>query len=308
VTIQAKPSADNMSSGAATLQLASIAIDGTASDNTLTQPGSLGKLKPLDILVTGQASSGSVGPVSGVTVTVTAAVGGESSDAPTVATFSAIATTGDDGTAHVVVFDGMGEYNVDLSPPQDATSGALYGQTLDPVQGSPTYQLPTRVSLHGKVVDATGQPVPSMQVRAQPSAQFACAGVALTFNGTSGADGNFSVLVDPTIGDVAAAYDLQFEPASELEAPTATQTDITVDPGKSSVAVGTVKLPDPSYLHGLVTDASGKPVPMASLSIYAVSPTSAPTCAAGTTPQGALPIATAVSDPSGNVQFSLPRP
>jgi protocatechuate 3,4-dioxygenase beta subunit len=301
---------------AATLTLPGLPISGSAS-NVLAQPSMLGQGVPIDIAITGTSADGTVGAIAGVALDVSARLAGTGG---AVASLDVQATTGSDGHAQVTLLEGMGLYTVSVIPPVTSNSASLFGQTLDPVQTkSTTIQLPQRVALSGSVVDADGKPVAGMQVSASPSASFlwslpdaaqAFASSITLAPATTTATGGFELLVDPSVGQLAASYDLQLEPASETVDPHTTLSNVAVVADSPSMTLKPIHLPEPAFIHGVITDPTGNPVMNANLAIYLIISDETP-CSATNAPAPcavpALQEAHAQSDSSGIVRFSLPR-
>jgi len=91
------------------------------------------------------------------------------------ASYSAEATTGEDGRVSLPVLDGAAfaaSYRVSIVPPASSTMGALYDQPLSIVQPILAKRLPTRLALRGVVQDVEGKPLGDVSVTARPSLRF----------------------------------------------------------------------------------------------------------------------------------------
>jgi len=177
-----------------------------------------------------------------------------------------------------------GEVTVDLIP--SATGNRTYSVTLtpDPSQLFATMTttvdvataggygadivLPLRSQLSGLVLGPDGKPLPSLMV--MPAASTVAAALAATpatvaatpSTATAGADGRFSLRLDPGFWDIGLI------PPADAMLPRLwlSQIDLNQD-----LDEGTIIVPSGAIVHGVVHDPSGAPLPHANVRIYTVS-------------------------------------
>jgi hypothetical protein len=177
-----------------------------------------------------------------------------------------------------------GQVTVDLIP--SATGNRTYSVTLtpDPSQLFATMTttvdvataggygadivLPLRSQLSGLVLGPDGKPLPSLMV--MPAASTVAATLAATpatvaatpSTATAGADGRFSLRLDPGFWDIGLI------PPADAMLPRLwlSQIDLNQD-----LDEGTIIVPSGATVHGVVHDPSGAPLPHANVRIYTVS-------------------------------------
>lgn len=310
---------------APTLTLAG--LDVHAATRTIAQPPNLGSSRDVSILIEGLAGNGEVAPVSGAHVTVTATYDGMPGTASAV--LSKSATTGDDGMALLKLLDGptlAGSYQIQVVPPAGSPLGAVYNlplslDTLDPVR------LPSRVALHGRVLDPAHKPVAGLAVTARPSVRFKWTmpdadslgflGEIPAATGVTGPAGDFVVYVDLSVGTGPTAvwgfYDLALDAPIGVALASYTVADIMIprDPTLENLNLDDTILPDTAYLHGTVTDSGHVRIPGGELRVFQVETDSTVCGEVPFPPPGCVMpaqlLGRAASDDTGALKLALPR-
>jgi hypothetical protein len=276
-------------------------------------------LKPLvfRLPIVGQGPSGALLPVVGARVQAQVVLEDKLLTAGTRAIYTASADTDGEGVAKLSLIpaplpgDGNLKYSVTVSSPsrtpfasvqQDIQVGPREGE-LAPVQ------LALRAQLTGRLLDASGEPVPLAQVVAQPIARTDSTGGPSEAKAvgstppqtTTDQDGRFALRLDS--GD----YDIDFvpqpgtAPRSSLDNQRITSYDVDL---------GDVRLPRLALGKLVVTGPGGAPLAQAKLRIFQ-SPDTSPRF--GFACQPGLPCsrvaklrAEAFTDSKGRAQFLLP--
>jgi hypothetical protein len=294
----------------------------------LTQPANLGNKLVVTIPVVGLAGNGAVAPISGARVIVTGRFNPQFTGAS--AELSVEATTGDDGLAQVTLLDGpalRSTYKVRVIPPAGANVGVVYDAplALGPAMGAQTVasvRLPSRIALRGTLVDQNGQALGNVAVTARPSLRFTW---SLDTNAQSFLaqipaattvtpdTGDFILWVDPFVADIWGHYDVSFEPATGIAAPSWTEPDVEIPriQNLTSQSLGSVTIPDAANVHGQLTDQTGGPVSGGELRIFGVT-TDLGVCSQVAYPPAncSIPaqlLAHGTSDDLGTVRLRLPR-
>jgi len=241
------------------------------------------------------------------------------------AVVSAQATTGDDGLAHVMLLDGPAfatTYKLRVVPPASSSLGVLFDVPFA-LDQTTAVRLPQRIALHGRVLDAAGEPLGDVSVTAQPALRFKWSldGDPLAFldaipaaTSITPATGDFVVWVDPLVADVWGHYDLDFETPTGSISPSWTQSDIEIPRvlGQTTFDLGDVTLPPAAHVHGRITDPGGTVVQGADLRIFQImTDTSLCTQVADPPDQCQIPaqlVGSGTSDDQGWVRLTLPRP
>lgn len=307
-----------------TLHLPGVASDVT--DAELAEPDTIAGTIDVEVTVTTQNGDGSIAAVSGARVLASGSVtpvvgGGPMNPTPTRASLDIETTTDSSGVAHITVLDGFGDYGLAIVPQASSSAGALFGGTLDAGSGTQAVKLPTRIAIHGVVEAADGSPVGGMTITAKPSFRYAISLDAAPASflaqipaptTVSAESGDFAIFVDPAVAGISGLYDLDFEPATGSNVPHWTVSEVSVQHDQTNVSLGNVEIPDPSFLHGRITDPSGQGVVAGELHIYAVSEDESP-CSDAThpPPDCAVPVvqqAHSAAEDDGLVKFTLPRP
>jgi hypothetical protein len=294
----------------------------------LTQPANLGAKLALTIPVVGVAGSGALVPVSGAHVIVTGRF--EPQFSGTSADLTVEDTTGDDGLAHITVLDGTAlraSYKVHVIPPANSNVGTVYNQSLvltnNPgTQTVDAVRLPSRIALRGTLLGTDGNPLGNVAVTAHPSLQFmwsldAAAQQFLAQIPTSPAvtpdTGDFVLWVDPYVADTWGHYDMSFEPATGVAAPSWTYAGIEIPriQNLTTESLGSLVTPDAAYVHGELTDGTGSPVVGGELRIFGVT-TDLSLCGVVAHPPTNCSIPAqllghSTSDDQGVVRLTLPR-
>jgi hypothetical protein len=313
---------------APTLHLGGL-IAATAT-RTVGQPANLGDPAPLELLVKGLSDGGAVVPVPGARVIV---VGSYSAGIGTTAhtDFENDATTGSDGVAHLQILNGSAlapSYVVHVIPPSGSNLASLGVAYATPLADTLTtngseLRLPGRTKISGVVVDREGAPIGNVSITAVPSLRFQWSldPAPLAFLASippattaSSDDGHFVLYVDPLVADTWADYDLTFEPPVSSGEPRWTVADVEIPRlmNDTNLGLGNVAIPDAAFVHGRITDAGGNPVGSGTLSIYQLV-TNLSLCgevahAPATCAIPARLLGHGVSDASGTVELTLPRP
>lgn len=260
---------------APTLHLGNLAV--ASQKVVMTTPVDAGKDKQVDIHVIAQDGSGKTVDVSGARVTV---IANAKLQLGRYVSLDATATTDNSGHAKLDLLDGAlfaQSYELQIVPPSSSTFGAVFGQAVQ--VGAMDVQLPTRVSIRGVVADASGAALSGVSVTARPALNFTwnLTGDAQAFLGeipaaitTTGSSGEFVVWVDPIVAGVFGHYDLSFEPSQSGVIPQWTTTIDMPRDSSTSVALDTIKIPAPAYLHAGLVDRMGNPVEGAELKLYQV--------------------------------------
>jgi hypothetical protein len=272
--------------------------------------------------VVGYDPSGAEVPVVGASVTLVATISDGLGGDTQVATFTATATTGENGIAAVRLIPGTSvgrTYALRINPPAGSPFASVYERALVVGAGSGSVEqirLPPRVPITGRILDEHGEPVEGVAVVAKPALRFTWTldddaqalleGVQPPTQVT-GSDGSFVVFVDPDVAGVPAQYDLDCEPAPGARVPRWTATDVPADSDRE------IRLPAAAHARGRVFDSAAKGVADAEVRVFAV-PTALESCVAGPYRAGgecevpASLVALGRSDRDGWVRLVLPRP
>jgi hypothetical protein len=300
-------------------------IDATrSSQHNIVEPATLGASTTLAVHVAGASRNGMISSVPGATVSVAGVV------TSTLTSFAVTdeQVTDQNGDVALHLLDGAalaGTYRLSITPPASSTLGVMFDQKVTLVPGPVTaaaMQLASRVALRGTIVDNAGKPLGNVAVTARPSLRFlwtldaAPQGFVAAIpaaTAVTSPDGQFVVWVDANVAQIWGDYDLVFEPPATALAPTYVKTEVQVprDGTLDSVTLDATVLPDPAFVHGLITGPDGQPVENAELKLYLVS-TEARLCAEVAHAPSSCPIPAQLqgrdtSDPAGTVRLALPR-
>lgn len=320
VELIARPPGDAV---APTLRVASIDATKSSQKNVMAPPD-LGVPTQLAVHVNGVYRNGSISPVPGATVSVTAVL----TRAPASFVVSDEQVTDEMGNVALRVLDGAdlaGLYRLSVTPPASSSLGVAFEQKVSlaaaPVTAT-TIQLASRVALRGKVVDATDEPVGQVAVTARPSLRFLWtletspqafvaaipAATTVTEN-----DGQFVLWVDPSIAGIWGDYDLVFEAPATSQVPTYLQTAVEIPPDSTidSVTLEDTRLPEAAFVHGRIADPLGDSVEGAELKLFRVT-TPLQLCSELAHAPASCPIPAQLegrntSDSDGMVRLALPR-
>jgi hypothetical protein len=322
VAIVAKPYAGPFSP---TLYLGNV-VPGT--DRQVFQIANLPPPSDVPVTVYGYAGDGSMKPVSGARVIVSATYDPLVTTNNTRATVAVEAITDPNGLATLTLLDDQrfnAGYTLSVVPPASSTFGVVYAEPLDIHAAPQVVQLPNRFALRGVVVDTTGTPISNVSVTARPSLRFTWslddtgqqflaeipAATAVTPD-----DGSFIVWVDPFLADSWASFDLTCEPPMGSPAPSWTRPEIDIETpaagGQKSLSLDNVTIPDASHIHGRIADSSGENVLGGEVRIFQVI-TDLTLCGEVAHPPDSCAIPAQLmghgtSDDAGIARLSLPRP
>lgn len=299
-------------------------ITPTTQTRNIGSPTGLGNRIEVTIPIKGLAGDGQVKPVSGARVIIS----GQQDSAFTGGS-TAIVTqetiTGDDGLAKFALLDGLQlkqSYRLRVVPPASSSLGVVYGAIVS-LDAPQMVQLPSRIGLRGRVLDATGNPLADVSVTARRSLRFLWslapsdqefldeipAATAITPE-----SGDFIVWVDPSLADAWGDYDLSFKTPTGSSSPSWLIPDFEIPriPSQTTVQVDNVVIPDGAYVRAKVVDPAGNPVEGSALRIFLL-PTANTLCGQVThAPDNCSVEATVMgdgeSDMLGIVRLNLPRP
>ena len=246
---------------------------------------SYGDPAPFMLPVAGTDGSGDTRPIAGATVRATTELTGV--DAPVQATYSASATTDEEGKARLMLIPGNAlenrVYQTVIEPPRGAEHSALFGDTIAVGAGDggtlATIQLERRVSVDGRIreLDGTAANLAAVKVHLSPRfldsldppARVAVDNVALP-RVTTSANGRFVLWLDETLAGFPALYDIEFQSSDKLGASlTIRDIDIGRREGEG-FGFGDIDLPDASYARGIVEQADGRLVVDAELHLLEI--------------------------------------
>lgn len=213
---------------------------------------------------------------------------------------------------------GLVSYQVRVRPPSAtgaSSFGAVWGVSRDLASASVVaIELPPRVAISGRVVDASGAPTAGVVVAASPSASFikslpddlrAVIATIGTGDQVTDADGNFTTWVDGTVEGEVATYDLRLVPQAGALLPRSAVNEITVG-ATGEVTLGEVRLPEAAYVRAVVGESGAPealPVPGADVRLFQPA-----VCVDNVCDGNATELAAGVADEAGVVRFVLPRP
>jgi hypothetical protein len=295
-------------------------IDATkSSQRNVLEPATLGTKLDIPVAVNGLDLSGAVSPVVGATVSIT----GVLTKTLTSFTISDEQVTGKDGTVNLHLLNGagiIGSYRISIIPPANSTLGLMFDQKV--VLPLPPQRLPSRIAIRGVIADAAGHPLDKVAVTARPSLRFlwtlesapqAFVGAIPAATAVTPNTGEFILWVDSIVTQVWGDYDLLIEPPSTAQAPTYVKTiELARDGTQDSMPVGTLALPDASFVHGRITGPDGMAVEDAEIKLYLVT-TELGLCSEVANAPTSCPIPASLqgrntSDDQGTVRLALPRP
>lgn len=300
-----------------TFHLGNLAVE--SQERTLSMPSGAGSDKTVDLHITALDGSGKTVDVSGARVTLGASA---KVSLGSYVSVSATDTTDNSGHVKLHVLDGelfAQSYQLQIVPPASSTFGAVFGQSI--ALDAKDVVLPSRVSIRGKVVDATGAALSGVSVTARPALNFTwnLQGDAQAFLGeipaaitTTGTGGEFVVWVDPLIAGVFGHYDLSFEPSQiGVVAQYSTTVDMPRD-SSTSVALDTLQIPAAAYLHADLVDRMGNPVEGAEIKLYQVG-ANMDVCDLVAYPPAGCPVpaplvARGTADTAGEARLAVGRP
>ncbi|MFT3699759.1 MAG: hypothetical protein QM831_41815 [Kofleriaceae bacterium] len=299
-------------------------LDAKSGVHPLTQPADVGEMVTSKIHIEGLSGDGSVNPVAGAKVTVTAEVDSLLHDSAD-ATFTAQGTTLDTGDVELALLDGSAfHYTMRVIPPAGSDLGVVFDQDIDSTMLSaiPDVRLPARVALSGRIVDAAGQPAKALSVTAKPSLRFqwselddAASFLAEIPAATANTDdaGDFIVYVDLLVAGVWGHYDVSFDQTSGSTAATYTVGDVELprEVTLTSLALPQTQLPDTAFLHGTITDKNNLKISGGELRVFQISADTSlcdqvPYPPANCTIPAQL-IGNATTDDTGGLRLGLPR-
>jgi hypothetical protein len=317
---------------AATIHLSNIDATQSSSGHDVMLPGTLGGPVELDLVVQGPDTGGTVMPVTGAQVAVTATLTPLGS--LTSFTMSDVQIADDMGRVVLHLLNGSGIaglYRLAITPPASSNLGVMFDEKVPSLTGLVSYAPPplrlvSRVALNGKVLGTDGKPLGHAAVTARPSLRFLWAldpapqafvaaipaATALTAPDT----GEFVLWVDPNLPNVAQSwgdYDLLIEPPIDAAAPTIqTRYPIPRASALDAAMVPDIALPDAAHVHGRITGPDGHSVENAELKLYLVS-TQLTLCSEVAHAPSSCPIparlqARNTSGGDGTVRLTLPRP
>lgn len=302
-------------------------------------PANIGELvlpsypNPVEVTipVAGRSSAGGLEPVVGAKITVRTTIGGGPDDA----SFATTGTAGVNGEARLDVIpagaDGNRIYDVDVVPPPGSEQAGLWHQTIEvgPLGGTlAPMVLPARGLVTGRILDADGDAVPGLLIRARPSLAFdlgldpgeIATARALEWPMTGvGTDGSFAIFLDGAVLGHDTTYNLEVEPPAgspiphwsfdRVSFPKDTLPGGNPDAQPQAVDLGERRLPAGSFVRGQVVDEVGNPVPDAELRIYLLEDSAA--CGSWAGPECIPPArlnSLAESQADGTLQLVLPSP
>lgn len=312
------------------LHLGSVPADRDGSNKVLVLPlGVPSTERTVEIVLDHQEASGEITRVAGARVMVTAT---SSTTMPASARFGAEGTTDGNGSVRVKLPNlsaFAGQWKLSVIPPASSPAAAMFERSFDP--GTLTVQrLGTRLSLVGVVAGADEKVLKDVVVTARPSMRFlwsleagpqAFLGAIPAATATTNDKGEFVVFVDHSFdnvlpgqaGTVWGHYDLTFEPASKVFAPTWTREDIELprDADVGSLPVGIMQLPDSAHVRGIVFDGAGARLEGAEVKLFRVQ-TDLSLCSEtrnepADCPIPALLMGRGAADDEGIVRLTLPR-
>jgi hypothetical protein len=285
IEIVARPPATMV---APTIHLASIDATKSSQQHNAVLPANLGNGTTVTIHVTGVDLSGAIADVAGAQVSI--AGGMVSANGQAAFTLTDQEVTDDKGLVILSELDGAGiadSFAMSIIPPQSSTFGVVLNQKV-----TTTARLTSRVALRGVVVDSTGAPVANATVTARPSLKFLWtleaapqafvaaipAATAVTLD-----TGEFVLWVDPVVTSVASDYDLVIEPPTTARAPSYVKTDVAVqtsalDVPPLGISLGSIGLPDASFVHGHILGPDGVAIENAELRLYLIAASPAALC------------------------------
>lgn len=284
----------------------------TAALPVLTLPP-VERLIAVPVTVTGTDGSGAQAPVSGATVVARL-------DQPMGAVFlrhQATATTAG-GVASLQLLLGSEatplRYQLHVLPGPTSQLASVHGVELAVAGVVPTaaVQLPLGRALVGKVLDEHGFGLPGATVTAAIATATLCeltsdslrvARDLAPVQATTNSKGEFTLFVDPDLGETSLRYDLAVAPAAGAWAPR-----WTFPAQPLSNEHRELWLPAAAHVRARVLDPTGAPAGDTVVTLYEVTDKPAP-CAIGTQGSGGQAIvrAVATSGPDGLVRAILPR-
>jgi len=306
-------------------------IQPVSSTINLVQPAELGNPVPVHVTIRGLTAGGQVGPIVGATVSVSAVTASGFSN-PAFAALTAAPTSVTDATGSVDVqlLDGdafVGLYKLRVIPPAGSNLGVIYDRDFELADDHSDIRLPSRIALHGVLVDSTGAPLGGVSVTAKPALklewaldtraqQFLAQIPAAT--ASTPETGDFVVFLDAQIGDTWASYDLAFEPATSSRAPNAVQSQIDIprDITRTDDDLGTITIPAAAFVHGRIVDHRPNPVEGGEIRVFRApvytNPNNADLCRQAAHAPAGCPIPAVLlghgtSDDLGIVRLTLPR-
>lgn len=236
--------------------------------------------------IRGMDRTGNTVNVSGATVRVTTYLPGLTPNA--MATFSKLTFTDDQGNAQLSLIPGSTvenrTYVVSVEPLPNTDHAALYDQVIDigSNQGGflATITLPRRMAVGGAVFTAKGEPAYQTTVTASFAPSFrqtlssedrsVADNQQLSSTGTD-PSGRFVILLDETFAGSPVIYDLELAPGDPLAAfCTVRNVDMRQRDEAGVVELADISLPGAAYARGILTTASGRAVPGASLQLYEI--------------------------------------
>lgn len=235
--------------------------------------------------VHGIDSSGDELPISGATVRVTTII---SEVGDTVATFSTVAYTDDEGNATLELIPGSDNQNrtylADIEPLGESEHAIRHGHELDigPAQGGVLegVELDRRIAVSGLLFTADGNPAleaivqarlsPAFRQRLSEDARVVIDALHLPSVPTD-QSGRFVLWLDPILADSFAIYDLRMTQTDKL-APVGSLRGVDMS---EQTEFGVVELdpfdwPSASYARGPVLNLDGVPVPDAQVRLFEV--------------------------------------
>jgi len=219
-------------------------------------------------------------PISGAIVSV-AAVTDPSFPSTAFSTVASGDTTGADGTVHLTLQDGAAYaplYKLRVVPPAGSNVGVILDDVFKLAADHSDIRPPTRLAVHGIVVDANGDPLGGVAVTAQPSPRFLwsldaapqafLAAIPAATAITSDA-GDFVVFVDPLVAKTWGSYDLAFEPAigstsaNWLIPGENPMVELPRDPDLTDYDLQKLPIPAAANIHGRIVDGTTARNPVA---------------------------------------------
>lgn len=297
----------------------------------LVQPAEIGMAVPVHVTIRGLTAGGQVGPIAGATVSVSAVTpSGFSNPAFAALTSASTSVTDATGSVDLQLLDGdafVGLYKLRVVPPAGSNLGVIYDQAFELADDHSDIRLPSRIALHGVLVDSDGVPLGGVAVTAKPSLKFQWAldtrqqqflAQIPAATASTPETGDFVVFLDPQIDGTWASYDFAFEPATSSHAPNTivSQLDIPRDTTRLDDDLGTIQIPDAAFIHGRIVDHRPNPVEGGEIRIFHApvyaNPSNADLCSqAAHAPAGcpipAILLGHGTSDDLGIVRLTLPR-
>lgn len=308
---------------APTLHMNVSLTSGAITGRVLIAPNT-GEPSEVRVAITGADTGGEISGVVGARVLVAGVIPAQ--PGATITTFTAEATTGEDGLATLNLLDGAAlaaTYRISVVPPANANVGVVFDE---PFVFGDSKILPDRVALVGQVQDITGTPLEDVQVTVRPSLRFqwsldTAAQAFITAipaaTKVTPESGEYVIYVDALLDETFGHYDISFEPTANANAPTWTEFDIEIprDTTQSSVPLPDIRLPDAAHVRGQITDSQGVAVEGAELRLFSVVDATAALnlCEQVPNPPMSCPIPARLlgrgaSDDAGTVRLTLPRP